>query len=222
MKNMNSIGLPNYAVTRCGRVYSLKSNKFLKPKIDRYGYEVVCLREDNKNLHRTVHRLVALIYIPSVNKGMTVNHIDGNKVNNNVLNLEWVSSRDNLRHATETGLSVGTILSDEVVHQVCKLIQDGFRNCDVMQIAGVETLSTVEKIKSGMYYQDISREYDFEQNKLGRRQTISTPKIIDVCERLQAGESVSSIAKNVKTSTGTIYRVKNRTRFTCISNNYFW
>lgn len=219
---MKDIGLPNYAVTRCGKVYSLNSNKYLKPKVDRYGYEAVCMRANNENVHNTVHRLVALTYLPTELEDATVNHIDGNKLNNSLINLEWISSRDNARHAMNTGLTIGTALTDEEVHSICKYIQDGFRNCDIKQILGVETITTIEKIRSGKHFTDISREYDFSKNSLGRRQTISTPKIIKVCELLQDKQSVSFIAKKVSCSSGTVYRVKNRTRFTSISNNYDW
>lgn len=222
MKNMKDLGLPHYCVTRCGKVYSLKSNKFLKPKVDRYGYETVCLRENNENLHRTVHRLVALIYLSEFDGSNTVNHIDGNKLNNHVTNLEWLTSRDNQRHAFTNNLTKGTVTTDEEVHQICKYLQDGFRTGDIKQMLDITSIDIVERIKSGKYYTDISCEYDFNKNSLGRRQTISTPKIIDVCERLQKGESVNSIAKVAGCSSGTIYRVKNRTRFTSISNNYDW
>lgn len=222
MKSLKEIGFDNYAVTRCGKIYSFNSNKFLKHKVDRYGYEAVCLRAGNENHHRTVHRLVATAYLGGVREDLTVNHIDGDKRRNEVTNLEWVSGRENTRHAMTKGLTVGTVTSDEDVHKICSLIQDGYRNCDIKMMVGIETITTVEKIRSGESYKDISVEYDFQKNSLGRRQTISVPKVLDVCLRLQEKQSVTRISREVGVSSGTVYRVKNRTRYTKISNNYEW
>ena len=222
MKSLKDIGFKNYCVTSCGKVYSLHSNKYLKPKIDRYGYQAVCLRSDGKNHHRTVHRLVATVYVEGYQEDLEVNHKDGNKLNNNSSNLEWVTSRNNTRHAIESGLMSGTVLTDEDVHRICSFIQDGYRNCDIKQIRGINSIDTIERIKSGKYYTDISSEYDFKANSLGRRQTISTPKIIKSCEMLEQGFKVVDIANEVGCSVGTVYRIKNRTRFTKISNNYSW
>lgn len=104
-----------YQVSNLGRVKSLPKRKgkgkgyltkeiILKPKIDKYGYEAVCLRRDNANHHATVHRLVATMFCENPMLKETVNHIDGNKLNNNFNNLEWCTSRENTRHAFKNNL----------------------------------------------------------------------------------------------------------------------
>lgn len=74
----------------------------------RAGYKSVCLEMNKCEKHIKIHRLVAMTFIPNddpENK-LCVNHIDGDKMNNTVENLEWLSYRDNNIHAFETGLNV--------------------------------------------------------------------------------------------------------------------
>jgi len=69
------------------------------------GYVVISVKDDNGREHRFfAHRLVALGLIPNADGKPFINHIDGNKENNSVANLEWVTARENLIHAYKTGL----------------------------------------------------------------------------------------------------------------------
>lgn len=68
------------------------------------GYLTVSLWKDNKEKHFLVHRLVALAHLSNPDNLPQVNHKDGNKLNNNVDNLEWVSASENIRHAVSTSL----------------------------------------------------------------------------------------------------------------------
>lgn len=95
-----------YQISSYGRVkcfYRNKDGDELKLKTDRYGYKVAKLTKHGKRQWITVHRLVAMAFIPPFN-GEQVNHIDANKTNNNVDNLEWCSNLENIRHARRLGL----------------------------------------------------------------------------------------------------------------------
>lgn len=89
-----------YEITEDGRIFSLKKNKWLRPKIDRYGYQVYTLRVNGKAYCKTAHRLVAMTYIPNPNNLPCVNHINENKLDNRVENLEWCTVRHNDNHGT--------------------------------------------------------------------------------------------------------------------------
>jgi hypothetical protein len=90
-----------YSVCDDGRVWSVKSQKFLKQTKQNKGYLYVSLCKDGVPMKRTVHRLVASAFITG--SGI-VNHKDGNKENNNLSNLEVVNYSENNKHAYDTGL----------------------------------------------------------------------------------------------------------------------
>lgn len=89
-----------YLINDNGDVFSMLSRRELTQKIDRYGYKTVALSRDGKTKHFTIHRLVAIAFIPNPLSLPTVNHKDENKLNNNVNNLEWMTMRENDNHGT--------------------------------------------------------------------------------------------------------------------------
>lgn len=96
-----------YQVSDTGLVKTTKTGRILRPAVDARGYERVCLFKMDRDRRYKVHRLVAMAFIPNPNNLPQVNHIDGDKRNNNVSNLEWITNEDNMRHAKEHGLRVG-------------------------------------------------------------------------------------------------------------------
>lgn len=97
-------GYPGYTVQPSGRVWSSKSQRFLKPGINNAGYQVVDLHKDGKRRRYFVHRLVASAFVPNNREVGYVNHKDGCKGHNNASNLEWCTHKENMRHAWESGL----------------------------------------------------------------------------------------------------------------------
>lgn len=93
----------NYLISDDGRVYSLRTKKVLKPGEHTHGYLTISLWENNKPKQFYIHRLV-LEHFSDEEPKETVNHIDGNKTNNHISNLEWSSYKDNNIHAFKTGL----------------------------------------------------------------------------------------------------------------------
>lgn len=77
--------------------------RILVPWLDSWGYPTVCLHKDGRPHCKKVHRLLAEAFIPPFT-GEQVNHIDGNKRNNALENLEWCTGSDNMNHAYKCGL----------------------------------------------------------------------------------------------------------------------
>jgi len=95
------LGFECYEVSNFGRLVSLKYNKrnILKGGYNRMGYKMYNVRSvECKTYYKSIHRLVALAFIDNPNNYEFVNHIDKNKNNNNISNLEWCSSRENNTH----------------------------------------------------------------------------------------------------------------------------
>jgi hypothetical protein len=95
-------------VSNTGLIKSLHwgKEKLLKQVIrsNNYPYYFVGLLKDGKRKYFAIHRLVAMMFIPNPNNYEQIDHLDGNKLNNNVENLEWVTAKENQNHATRIGL----------------------------------------------------------------------------------------------------------------------
>lgn len=92
-------GFENYYIYDDGRVYSTFTQKFLVQTVNKGGYLYVNLYDKDGKHSKKIHRLVAMNFIPNPDNLPQVNHIDGNKLNNHVENLEWCDSSYNIRHA---------------------------------------------------------------------------------------------------------------------------
>lgn len=126
-----------YQVSNIGRVRSLdhvvktKRGKDMlvkgkdKSLLNRKGYMFVLLRNRRVQQMCAVHRLVATAFIPNLDNKPEVNHIDANKSNNCVNNLEWVTGEENMRHAYDNGLVVKgqAVIMDE------KIVFDSISKC---------------------------------------------------------------------------------------------
>ena len=92
-----------YQISDFGNVKSLISNRLLKPSQDKFGYVRFNALKNKKSKTLRIHRLVMEVFNP-INSFMQVNHIDGNKLNNRLNNLEWCADSDNKKHVYKTGL----------------------------------------------------------------------------------------------------------------------
>lgn len=169
-----------YLINREGKVYSLISKKLISQRLDRYGYLRCNLYRNQKQVTITVHRLVAMAFLPNPNNLPEVNHKDGNKLNNHIDNLEWVTTSENQKHAFRIGLSKPKIgeknpaakYTKEDVIKVCKLLKQGFGNAEIVKTTGYSR-SFVEKIKYGECWTHITHKFGI-QPKVERATTIET------------------------------------------------
>jgi len=158
-------GFDEYLVSRDGKVKSIKVTvnvrKRTKTTVEKeltpfsvHGYMKVNLSNGTKRKSMFVHRLVALTYISNDDSKPHINHIDGNKTNNHVSNLEWCTPSENERHSYDVlgKVSQGGLQSKLIgvdVINIRKMIADGKRNVDIAKEYNVHP-SIISNIKRGV------------------------------------------------------------------------
>ena len=95
-------GFERYEVSNLGKVRNIKSGRILKPYLDRGGYLRYQLYGYDKQKHPLLHRIIAIAFIDNPEEKPCVNHIDENKTNNDLSNLEWCTVKENNIHGTRT------------------------------------------------------------------------------------------------------------------------
>ena len=167
----------SYDVYSNGTIYSNISKKFLAQVIKK-GYYYVCLHEKPLKLHvsKAVHRLVAEAFIENPYNKPQVNHIDGNKLNNDISNLEWVTARENTLHAHRNGLcgdnrgvkNPACVYSEDIVIRICELLNScKFTNKEIAIITETNE-HLVANIRSGVSWKHISSKYSNIQKHVNR------------------------------------------------------
>lgn len=152
----------DYMISNTGRLASLKMCRDMKPAAGSDGYLETVIRVNGEKRNVAIHRLVALAFIPNPEHLAEVNHKDGNKNNNNVWNLEWMTHYDNVIHAIETGLRDNYLpkkYSKKKIHKVCKLLEKGLDPSEISKRTGVSK-SVIKSIRRGKSWKYISREYN--------------------------------------------------------------
>lgn len=95
---------PNYLIYPDGRVFSLRRRHYIYQTVCSRGYHRVVMTINKKQVARLVHRLVCQAFLLRFDSGKQVNHIDGDKSNNRIDNLEMVTNMQNRQHAKRMGL----------------------------------------------------------------------------------------------------------------------
>ena len=182
------------------------SGKTLIPQDNGHGYQVVTLRDGHRHtLQTTVHRLVALAFIPNPDNLPEVNHIDGDKSNNVVENLEWVTRDDNRRHAIEVLDAYGFNRS-LTKEQILSIRLDGRPHHVIADDYGLEQ-TTISAIKRGKTY----RTYPGPTGKSAKRQRkLTSEQIIDIRTSTASGVE---LARKYGVSTPTICKIRKGQRY---------
>jgi predicted XRE-type DNA-binding protein len=97
-----------FEISQLGIVRGIKKKNIKSQYIGSTGYYFVSISKNNRSRPFRVHRLLASAFIPNPNNYPEVNHKDGCKTNNSLENLEWVTHRQNMEHAFDTGLANNT------------------------------------------------------------------------------------------------------------------
>ena len=218
---------PEYYITTSGDVYSDINNAGnrrsvlhkLTQTIGRDGYYWVGLKGSNKKMKK-IHRLVAETFIPNPDNLPVVNHIDGNKLNNNVDNLEWCTYAHNTRHAVLNGLlhhNTGedhhsSKLSNEEVRNVIQLTLDGYTNEEIAEQFCIHSryVSLIRHKKRQIsiweqYFKDVEPMISDKAAKF--RDADTTMNI--VIASLSTTRSNADIAKEFSIDASTVSKIRN-------------
>lgn len=137
----------DYSITSLGRLVNTKENYVLKSKINN-GYEAYTIQKNYKKHYIKKHRLLGKAFIPQKNKNRNIiNHRDGVKTNNHIMNLEWCTIAENNTHAHQNNLiKYKTKITDEQALKIIELLNMGHSKKEVNNICDFTTKSITEKI----------------------------------------------------------------------------
>jgi predicted DNA-binding protein (UPF0251 family) len=215
VNNMNEdwkrIANTEYKVSNKGEIYSEKSAKLLRQNDDGNGYMKVTLWIDGMQSSEKVHRLVATAFLPKMQHQTTVNHKDGDKLNNCVSNLEWLSHSDNMRHAHITGLMqkgsecTNAKLDEASVEAIKLLFVDGLSNQEIANSFGVER-GTIGKIRQLKTWKHVRPDLVFPESSptVHRRVALTPDDIPKIRELYAKNVSLAGIGKMFGVHSGTI------------------
>lgn len=157
---------PGYGITNKSRVVNLKEGTLLKPKVDATGYLKVTMFLEGRRVEKRVHRLVAEYFIPNPDGLPIVNHLDGDKTNADISNLEWTTPKGNAIHALEHGLlrigeeaPTAKITEDEAL-SIINDISNGMTNREIQEKYPSATKSIVEKLRNKSRWKHLFRSLE--------------------------------------------------------------
>lgn len=230
MKQINIDGFEGYFVTEDGKVFSNKQGKLreISQSVQRKYYASSFWVEGGTQKHIYVHRLVALTFINNPENKPFVNHKDGNKLNNNVSNLEWVTRQENVDHAMENNLvpaMVGVnngraILTEDQVIDIYSRLLNGEKSIDLAREFSVEK-TTIGNIKRRKEWKHITKDFPLIEIKF-KAQKQSDEIVHEVCKRLELGIPPTPIADELNVPIDLVYDLKRRKGFKHITSLYNW
>lgn len=161
-----------YTIDEFGHVKNTYTNLIRNPAIGSNGYAHIGIRLYNNKTIRivtcSIHRLVAEAFIPNPENKPQVNHINGIKTCNWVGNLEWVTAKENSKHAFDNGLHVGmpgvnspvAIYSEDQIREVCRLLEEAKLTKEAISKKTGVSRGTVTGIAIGKRWNTISKDYN--------------------------------------------------------------
>lgn len=195
--------------------------------IDNDGYRIVTLTHNGIKKTYKIHRLVAEYFISNPFNKPMVNHIDGNKINNNYTNLEWVTNWENVIHAKDNGLRQSTN-DTEYVKLVCKMLEsNNYSIIEITDITGVNK-ETIKKIRNKINWKNISDNFNIENynpkdHKMSQKQNpnLTDKQVEMICDELVKNElTIPEISTKLGIPTHVIRRIRNHKCYLYISDNY--
>ncbi len=158
-----------YLISNYGRLYSIRTNKVLSPRHDRYGYVYYVVSIDNNRMTLKAHRLVAKAFIPNPHEKPTVNHKNGIRDDNRVDNLEWATIKEQANDPLTRANSL-KVASKTDYHAMGAICNFGRKKTAVYrgnQLLGVYDSLKIASEQIGANYSKASECANGKRNKTG-------------------------------------------------------
>lgn len=139
---------------------------YITPTKTTTGYYKIELMKEHKRRTYKLHRLIAIAFIPNPLKKPYINHIDGNKLNNSISNLEWCTQKENMNHAYKTGLIPKNTISKQEFYELYVVKHKGIS--EISKITHIGYNRVKEYLKLYGIKRHIGRKYDIPIEKLKR------------------------------------------------------
>lgn len=167
-----------YIITNEGQIYDPKSGKYRKLREHHKGYLKCGFIVNGKHKLKFVHRLVMMTFNPVENmENLQVNHIDGNKKNNRLDNLEWCTGKENAKHAKENGLwnnctpygdkSHHHKLTSEEVAEIKYYLKNKYSYGKLSEMYNI-SVSTIYQIANGITWTSIEAKETLDESSTTR------------------------------------------------------
>lgn len=175
---------PRWEINEAGHIRNTKTgaDKFVYVSVQ--GYMSVNFKKNGKQVSKKVHRFVGSLFLPEPEPWLQelcaskwpfkvcINHIDHDKLNNHVSNLEWCDIAHNNKAAMDLGrvpalkgeLNGRAILTEELVHKLCKAYESGMKPKESVEVFGISRQQAT-KIRAGFAWKHIWGQYDIKVNR---------------------------------------------------------
>ncbi len=197
--------MPWYIIDTDANIFSTKTNVYLSPQLTETGYLQVHLKTQTGYVCRKVHRLMMLTfaYFPGC-ESLQVNHINGDKLKNDIFNLEWVTPKENIQHAILYNLrdSVGEANPNAKINEnTAKAIIDyliaGKKDIEISNILNVP-VSIIQEIARGNTWTHLTRDCIGDLKRTRRGTHLTEEQYHHICKYFETNISKLNMYKSVK------------------------
>ena len=192
-----------YYISNYGRVFNIKQQIVRKQQIGNSGYYTFTVALlDGSQKRVSTHRIELLVFKPILNPyRYEVNHIDGNKLNNHISNLEWVDKSGNMKHAYRLDLigkgedHCNSVYKTEQIEKICECLENGMKYFDIADIVGLPnnhaTHSLISGVKHKVSWITISCKYNLQGKRSNR--LLDDEQIINIYKLMKDKKSYDEI-----------------------------
>ena len=208
--------LSHYIMYIDGTIINTETQKEIKPWVNSHGRYEICLSHKGKKYFKRIARLKAQLFIPNPYNLPEVDHINGNRLDDDINNLEWVTSEENIQRAKNLGIQtqIGekshlAILTENEVREICIKLEQGYSCKELAEKYNISR-TEISDIKNGKVWNHVSSNYNIIK---GKRNTLMIEDVIQICFLLKDGVKQKDIAKMFNVTPDTIGKIKRKERW---------